>query len=102
VRGANRKSLSDLKKKILWEYSEAVGPNQHLLNLALNEAEALAWQTQFPHLVFPTLAEEKATNVVRWFARQRVISQAALLLGSGNVGDEPSNSGFQPAPSSLN
>jgi len=41
-----------------------------LVELALNEAEALAWQTPFPQLVFPTLAEEKATALANWRARQ--------------------------------
>jgi len=45
-------------------------PNK-LLHLALNEAEALAWQTEYPHLVFPTLALEKAQAVANWLTRQR-------------------------------
>lgn len=46
---------------------------RRLLHLALNEAEALAWQTQFPELVFPTLAEEKARELLQWNERQRHI-----------------------------
>jgi hypothetical protein len=42
-----------------------------LLELAMNEAEALAWQTDFPQLFFPTLAAEKAGAVAGWHARQR-------------------------------
>ena len=37
-----------------------------MLRLALNEAEAIAWQTEYPHLIFPTLAQEKAEEVAAW------------------------------------
>ena len=47
---------------------------QHkLTELVLNEAEALAWQTQFPHLVFPTLADEMAESLAKWRARQEAV-----------------------------
>ena|SRR2546427_886630 len=42
-----------------------------LLRQALNEAEAIAWQTGFPQLVFPSLALEKARAVATWESRQR-------------------------------
>lgn len=51
---------------------------QKLLDLALNEAEALAWQTPFPHLFFPTLAEEKARAVTEWRARQEAIRRREM------------------------
>jgi len=44
---------------------------EHLLELALNEAEALAAQTGYPHLVFPVLAAEKVRSVAAWDARQQ-------------------------------
>jgi hypothetical protein len=44
-----------------------------LFQLALNEAEALAWQTGFPHLVFPVLAEEKIAELKRWESRQQSV-----------------------------
>jgi hypothetical protein len=44
--------------------------HRKLIDLALNEAEALAWQTPFPYLVFPTLAEEKTETLARWRAKQ--------------------------------
>jgi hypothetical protein len=51
-----------------------------LLRLALDEAEALAWQTGFPHLWFPVLAKEKAEAIARWDWRQNRIRQAASML----------------------
>jgi len=46
-----------------------------LLRQALNEAEAIAWQTGFPQLVFPSLALEKARAVATWENRQRTMRQ---------------------------
>jgi hypothetical protein len=43
---------------------------KRLLELALNEAEALACQTGVPELVLLTLAEEKVRTARQWLARQ--------------------------------
>jgi hypothetical protein len=51
-----------------------------VLKLALNEAEALAWQTDFPHLFFPALAMEKAQATVAWHQRQRAVRRTAAEL----------------------
>lgn len=59
------------------EFRETLDANEHLLRLALNEAETLAWQTGFPQLVFPTLATEKAQAVVAWSARQQSIQRTS-------------------------
>jgi len=69
-----RKLVAQIKKAkdaVLAEFSETRDVQEQLLRLALNEAEALAWQTEYPHLVFPTLAMEKAQAVAAWGARQR-------------------------------
>lgn len=55
------------------EFSSLSQRQPQLLQLALNEAAALAWWTKFPHLFFPTLAQEKVEAVARWDARQRVM-----------------------------
>jgi hypothetical protein len=47
--------------------------------LAVEEAEALAWQTDYPHLLFPTLATEKVQAVADWNARQQFIRQKNSL-----------------------
>ena len=41
----------------------------------LGEAEALAWQTGYPHLFFPALATEKVQAAAGWNARQQFIRQ---------------------------
>ncbi len=62
--------MNKAKHAILTEFNGTVQAQEHLLQLALNEAEALAWQTGFPQLVFPDLALEKAQAVVARQARQ--------------------------------
>lgn len=42
---------------------------QRLFQVAMNEAEALAWETEYPQLVFPTLAEEKIAAISHWYDR---------------------------------
>jgi hypothetical protein len=43
----------------------------NLLRLAAVEAEAQAWLTSFPLLLFPTLFEEKARDAQNYVARQQ-------------------------------
>ena len=71
---ACRKVLAQIARSraaVLEEWSEGLKTQQHALRLALNEAEALAWQTMYPHLVFPVLATEKVQAVAAWNSRQR-------------------------------
>ncbi len=51
-----------------------------VFRLALNEAEALAWETEFPHLVFPALALEKIRDVGKWHRRQTSIRRSEPIL----------------------
>jgi len=46
-----------------------------MLRLALIEAEALAWQTLYPHLLFPALAREKIHGVAAWNNRQQTVGR---------------------------
>ena len=62
--------IRNTKEIIIDEFQRTRGAHEHLVRLALNEAEALAWQSGFPQLVFPELALEKAEAVARWQARQ--------------------------------
>jgi len=70
--------LGAVKVKIEREFGRVMTGYEQLLKAAVNEAEALAWQTSYPHLFFPTLAEEKATEAQQWVARQRAIREQAL------------------------
>ena len=64
-----RKLLTQIessKDAIFDEFRDLNGGQERMLRLALNEAEAIAWQTEYPHLIFPTLAQEKAEEVAAW------------------------------------
>jgi len=64
--------IENIRAGILAEFRDGLAEHEHLLYLALNEAEALAWQTGFPQLFFPALASEKARAVAGWHARQQL------------------------------
>jgi hypothetical protein len=59
------------KEAIFAESYQALKTREQLLRLALNEAEAAAWETMYPHLVFPTLATEKVQAVIAWDRQQQ-------------------------------
>jgi hypothetical protein len=63
------------KNKIADEFREIVESNQKSFQLALTEAEALAWQTDYPQLFFPTLAMEKVQAVATRRTRQQALRQ---------------------------
>jgi hypothetical protein len=63
--------IKSAKEDLLSEFRPSVGPYDRMLRLALNEAEGLARETDFPLLVFPTLAREKAEAVTAWKVRQQ-------------------------------
>ena len=45
-----------------------------------HEAEAIAWQTNVPHLIFPTLAMERVQAVSNWSERQRLVRRQNHVL----------------------
>lgn len=53
------------KQNLAAEYAAEVP--ERLFRVALNEAEALAWETEFPQLVFPALAAEKIETIANWY-----------------------------------
>ena len=75
-----RDAIARAKEAVLRDYAELVGEHARVLRLALNEAEALAWQTDFPHLFFPNLATEKAQAAVSWHRHQRAVRRTATEL----------------------
>jgi hypothetical protein len=72
--------IEQAKNNIAAEFHEIVESNQKSFQLALNEAEALAWQTDYPQLVFPALAVEKVQAVAAWQTRQQSVRQSRLLF----------------------
>jgi hypothetical protein len=65
--------ITTAKEAIFTEAFKGLATQERLLRLALNEAEAAAWQTMYPHLVFPTLATEKVQAVIAWNRQQQTI-----------------------------
>jgi hypothetical protein len=77
--GACRKVLERIagaRELILTESRGALRVQEQLVRLALNEAEAVAWQTAYPDLVFPVLATEKVQAVVAWDAKLQTVRRA--------------------------
>jgi len=63
------------KRNLIAELQDSFQVPEQLYRQALVEAEALAWQTDYPQLVFPTLATEKVQAVAAWHRRQRSLSR---------------------------
>jgi hypothetical protein len=72
--------IEQTKKRIADEFREIVESNHKAFHLALNEAEALAWQADYPQLVFPDLAVEKIQAVRAWQTRQQSAQQPRLAF----------------------
>jgi hypothetical protein len=64
-----------VKENFLSEFRETFAAHGQLLNHVINEADALAWQTDYPHLFFPTLALEKVQAAANWKTRQERLFQ---------------------------
>jgi len=83
--GACRKVLERIagaREMIFHEWRGTIRVPERLVRLALNEAEAAAWRTMYPDLVFPVLATEKVQAVVAWDAKQQTVQRARYALWS--------------------
>ena len=67
------RQIRQAKNDVLAEFRGAFNANEQLLQLAVVEADAVAWQTDYPHLLFPVLATEKIQNAANWKRRQQVL-----------------------------
>jgi len=72
--------IEDVREQVATEFRDRLEEHKHVLDLALNEAEALAWESGFPQLFFPTLATEKARAVTGWHVRQQSLRQRTAQL----------------------
>ena len=75
-----REAIATVRKIIEREFFWLHIKQPRVLELALNEAEALAWQTGLGHLLFPVLAWEKASAVAAWHTRQQYIRRTEPIL----------------------
>ena len=71
--------IQSVKRGLLHEFGHGRG-SDHVLRLALNEAEALAHESGFPMLIFPVLAREKAEAVAAWHRHQEAVRQSSSHL----------------------
>ena len=67
------------KRNLLADLLGTLDVPEKLFRLALGEAEALAWQTDYPELVFPLLATEKVQAAAAWNTRQQFLHQKKSL-----------------------
>ena len=67
--------IEQAKDMIVKEFNETLDTHGNLFRLALNEAEVLAEQTDYPHLFYPALATERVQAVAAWRRRQQTVSQ---------------------------
>jgi len=67
------RQIKQAKADVLTEFRGAFKAHESLLQIAIAEADALAWQTDYPHLLFPVLATEKIQNAANWKKRQKFL-----------------------------
>jgi multidrug efflux system membrane fusion protein len=77
---AHANAVSLARASIEQEFSDLQRLEPRLSRLALNEAEAVAWDSGVPHLVFPILAEEKLKALDSWREYQATIRRANPLV----------------------
>ena len=75
-----RDGVAAVRTLIEEEFPSLRNLQPHVLELALNEAAALAWQTGFPDLFFPLLAMEKVCAVAAWHLRQQLVRRTEPSL----------------------
>mgnify|MGYP001332567099 CR=1 FL=1 len=78
-----RAQIAAVREAIQAEFRQMLAIPERLIRLALDEAEALAWQTTVPQLVFPELAVEKVRAAADWNARQLVFQRSGPVY-AGN------------------
>ncbi len=72
-------AIEQAKESVKAQFASLRKDHEHMLQLALNEAEAMAWQTTYPHLLFPALAMEKVQAVNTWAVRQIAVRNGRSL-----------------------
>jgi hypothetical protein len=70
--------IQNIKATLLNEFRQTTFGQERLLQLALNEAEAMAYETGFPLLTFPVLAREKVQAVAAWRRQQNRVRRESF------------------------
>ena len=76
----NRVAISSRAERPAKAAARQKPASQRLIDLAVLEAEALAWQSGVPELLFITLAEEKVREVRNWAMRQEQFRRRASAI----------------------
>ena len=63
--------ITQAKDNLVAEFRGRFQNHESWLDLVLFQADALAQQTKYPHLVFPLLAAEKLQAATQWQLRQQ-------------------------------
>ncbi len=74
--------MQSAKQSLFNEFRPRIQAPDRMLRLVLNEAEALAQESGFPILVFPTLAREKAESLAAWNRKQQALRAPAFELAA--------------------
>jgi hypothetical protein len=61
------------RRRIENDFAKLRRVEPRISRLVLNEAEAIAWQSGWPDLVFPALAEEKLLALSAWRRAQKAL-----------------------------
>jgi len=69
------RELNRVKNELTGHFQQLLDLPAPWLQQSVNEAEALAWQAGFPHLLFPVLAEEKVRKLGRWYNHQQKVQR---------------------------
>ena len=72
--------IKETKAAILADARGNAQASDLMLRMAVAEAEAIAWQTPVPHLIFPTLAMERVQAVSNWSERQQRVRRQNPVL----------------------
>lgn len=70
--------IQRIKSALQTEFRLRAYNRDRMVQLALNEAEALAHETGFPLLTFPTLAREKLEAVAAWNGHQQMVRRTSF------------------------
>src|SRR5436190_22625328 len=70
--------IQRIKLELVSQFRSTFAGNERMLRQVLNEAEAVAFLTQYPQLVFPSLALEKLEGAVAWQRHQNEIRTGQL------------------------
>jgi hypothetical protein len=64
-------ALASLKHRLVSKYESMLPGSGDLIRRAVNEAEQAAWETAFPQLLLPDLAEARLSTLAPAYARAR-------------------------------